>query len=48
MLMVDECPPGGRKQRVVAAFANRAHEVDVTDVKEVTDHGYVAAHVDGR
>ena len=33
---------------VVAAFANRAHEVDVTDVKEVTDHGYVAAHVGGR
>ena len=33
---------------VVAAFADRAHEVDVTDVKEVTDHGYVSAHVGGR
>ena len=48
MLMVDECPPGGRKQRVVAAFANRAHEVDVSDVKEVTDHGDVASHFSGR
>ena len=33
---------------VVAAFANRAHEVDMTEVKEVTDHGHVAAHVGGR